>query len=196
MKKLLHSLELDIMETGREVDDQIDERLSLLNSFFKVKDIEQSLKDLYELKDKMFDALNKIFIEVFGTPLDKIPDLEYNKKNEEIEITHKKRDNNTKENINKSENIVKERNQIKRLQTDSDGTVRKIMVKVGDEVYKGKTILILDIDESYFDDLLESYVDNIFRKDIESKWDGVVKEIKVNVGDNVRAWQEVAVILV
>lgn len=196
VKKLLHSLELDIMETGREVDEQIDDRLNTLNGFFKVKDIEQSIKDLYALKDKMFDALNKIFIDIFGTPLEKIPDLEYNKKNEEIEITHKKRDNNTKENINKSENIVKERNQIKRLQTDSDGTVRKIMVKVGDEVYKGKTILILDIDESYFDDLLESYVDNIFRKDIESKWDGVVKEIKVNVGDNVRAWQEVAVILV
>ncbi|MEI0478510.1 dynamin family protein [Brachyspira pulli] len=191
VKKLLHSLELDIMETGREVDEQIDERLSILNSFFKVKDIEQSLKDLYELKDKMFDSLNKIFIEVFRTHLDKIPDLEYNKKNEEIEITHKK-NNNTKEDINKSENIIKERNQIKRLQTQYSGIIQKITVKVGDEVYDGTTMLILNIDDNY-------NVYDIFYEDdcnIKSKWNGIVKEIKVNVGDYVRAWQEVAVILV
>ena len=186
VKKLLHSLELDIMESGREVDEQIDDRLNTLNSFFKVKDIEQSIKDLYALKDKMFDALNKIFIDIFGTPLDKIPDLEYNKKNEEIEITHKK-NNNTKEDINKSENIVKERKQIKRLRTESDGTVRKIMVKVGDEVYEGTTIVILDVKFTY---------DYEYEYEINSKWNGVVKEIKVNVGDNVRAWQDVAIILV
>lgn len=88
--KLLHSLELDIMESGNEIDEQIDERLAILNSFFKVKDIEQSINNLNLLRDKMFDALNKIFIDIFGSPLDKLPKLESNKEIKKVRISKKK----------------------------------------------------------------------------------------------------------
>lgn len=64
-KRLLSSLELDIMQGGIDIHGGIDESIQTLYKFTNTKELEQSLKDLKKLHSSLFDTINEIFQDIF-----------------------------------------------------------------------------------------------------------------------------------
>lgn len=74
-KKLLHSLELDIMQDSLDVNSNIQDSIDILKKSSSSAYLQDSLKKLEQVRESMFESLNKLFVECFGSPLKELPPL-------------------------------------------------------------------------------------------------------------------------
>ena len=146
IKRLLHSLELDIMQGGLDIKAGIDESIQTIYKFTNTKDIEKSLKDLKILHDSLFNTINDIFQDIFEN---KISKPNFSIESTQINTTHtKEKDERVKELLQQAKEAYKKGNykeaadyytRVKVFGVDVDSKIQECESKIHEQRVKKLT---------------------------------------------------------